>query len=149
VEGLGVREGLESWRTNFQLWCKDASALIEDSQSILAVIYYHAISIYLSGIFDYRFQFNQIVTPTLSQPRIEHHVDMILSKTQVALETTNLGGVLFFFPLRVAGARATCQGEKTMILEMLKEISRRSFVVADAFKTDLEELWQNNELTMK
>jgi hypothetical protein len=55
---------------------------------------------------------------------------------------------LLFFPLRVAGARAACREETSLILEMLKEISRRGFVVANAFTVDLEELWKGKEIKM-
>jgi hypothetical protein len=68
-------------------------------------------------------------------------VDKILSDTKLALNNTNLGGVLYFFPLRVAGARVTSKEEAEGIVTMLKEISKRSFVVAEAFVLDLKALW--------
>ena len=75
---------------------------------------------------------------------IQSHVDGILSTTLEALESTRLAGLLFFFPLRVAGARAVSVEQKANVLGMLKEISRRSFVVADAFVMDLEDNWKLN-----
>jgi len=41
----------------------------------------------------------------------------------------------------VAGARAVKEDDRAAILQMLAEISTRSFVVAEAFKMDLENLW--------
>jgi hypothetical protein len=80
-------------------------------------------------------------SPTLSQAAIDAHVEGILSRTEMSLKTTNIGGILYFFPLRVAGARAISVGQRTLILEMLGQISSRSFVVANAFVSDLKSLW--------
>jgi hypothetical protein len=147
TEGLIFRDALDSWHTNFQKWTLEAeSNSSKKGQSILATLYFHAISIFLSGIFDYRREFDHIVAPILSQNHIQYHVDTILSGAQVALNTTNLGGVLFFFPLRVAGSRVTTKGEAGRIVGMLVEISKRSFVVADAFILDLKALWLRNGL---
>lgn len=62
--------------------------------------------------------------------------------TEISLKTANLAAVLFFFPLRVAGARVSTARETKLICEMLGEISMRGFVVADAFITDLNSLWR-------
>jgi hypothetical protein len=143
AEGLITRSALDNWFVNLKEWSIDTAKPEHSLQSTLATIYFHAISIYLSGIFDYRCQFIDIITPTISQAAVQGHVDVILAKTQTALRTSNLGPVLFFFPLRVAGARVTSLPETESILAMLREISRRSFVVADAFTTDLKSLWQH------
>ncbi|KAH1516623.1 hypothetical protein KXX29_008851 [Aspergillus fumigatus] len=110
--------------------------------SILATIYFHSISIYLSGIFDYRAQFNEIPTPTISPAVVQNHVDAILRMAEIALKTTALASVLFFFPLRVAGARVTAAAETESIHAMFRDISARGFVVADAFTADLRSLWR-------
>ncbi|PKX88460.1 uncharacterized protein P174DRAFT_398012 [Aspergillus novofumigatus IBT 16806] len=140
-EGFVVRSALTDWYGNFQKWSADTGTPEHDSHSILATTYFHAISIYLSGIFDYRPQFNEIPSPTIVQAVIQNHVDAILRMTEMALKTTNLAAVLFFFPLRVAGARVNTAGEAKSIGAMLQEISTRGFVVADAFRADLKSLW--------
>ena len=142
VDGRAIRETLNNWNTNFEEWIKADSTPLLTSQSLLAKIYFHAISIYLSGIFDYRPQFNHINAPRLSQGVVQNHVDSIISTGLTTLRTTNLGGILLFFPLRVAGSRITRRQEAETIVQMLNEISKRSFVVADAFIIDLEDLWQ-------
>jgi hypothetical protein len=141
-EGLDIRTRLKDWYTNFLEWSSDYSNP-NDTQSALAAIYYHATSIFLSGIFDYRSQFNHITTPILPLLLIQTHTSAIVSSTREALKSTNLGGVLFFFPLRVAGARTTNAQQKEDILGMLSEISARSFIVADAFTMDLRALWRS------
>ncbi|RYP23413.1 hypothetical protein DL765_001118 [Monosporascus sp. GIB2] len=142
AEGFAVRSALGDWYANFQQWSAGTGTPEDNPQSILATIYFHGISIYLSGIFDYRSQFNEIPTPTISQAVVQNHVDAILGKTETTLKTANLAPVLFFFPLRVAGARVTTIREAESIRVMLQEISARGFVIADAFTADLNSLWR-------
>lgn len=137
-EGLVLRQSINNWYTSF---LHSSFALEGDQWSLLATIYYHAISIFLTGLFDYRRQFDNILYPTLAESIMQAHVYSIISHTQLALSTTNLAGALFVFALRVAGARAVKEDDRAAILQMLAEISTRSFVVAEAFKTDLEDLW--------
>lgn len=127
------------WYSDFQLW---PSTTIPDHQSIVATLYYHAILIYLSGAFEYYHHWDAHTTPRLSFLEARGHVSTILDLCEVGLRTTNLTGILFFFPLRVAGARARSAKDKSRILEMLGEISRRSFVVAGAFVLDLNTWWE-------
>jgi hypothetical protein len=115
------------------------------AQDILSLAYYHASSIFLSGIFDYRPQFMLYQIPSLTEEEIQTHVEGILTNTEIALNKTNLAGILLFFPLRVAGARTKCELQKKDILEMLGEITKRSFVVADAFREDLTGLWAEKD----
>ncbi|CZT12324.1 uncharacterized protein RCO7_09046 [Rhynchosporium graminicola] len=139
-EGLVLRLAINDWHNSFILCSRSVET---DSWSLLAMIYYHAISIYLTGLFDYRPQFNAIPYPTLSRGTMQSHASSIISFTKLALTTTNLAGVLLVFPLRIAGARAVSQGQKREIMWMLNEISTRSFVVAEPFKIDLKNLWES------
>ncbi|KAH8593573.1 hypothetical protein B0O99DRAFT_596081 [Bisporella sp. PMI_857] len=123
--------------------CLDLGNPLIDSQILIARIYYHATSIFLSGIFDYRpcYSSLQVQTPSLSQSEIDVHVDGILGLASLALNSTYLSGVLFFYPLRVAGARVKNDNDKQSLLRMLERITSRNFVVAGAFVADLEKLW--------
>jgi hypothetical protein len=142
AEGFVVRSALADWYVNFQKWSADTGTPEYSPNSVLATIYYRGISIYLSGIFDYRTQFNKIPTPTLSRAVVQNHVDEILRMTAISLKTANLAPVLFFFPLRVAGARVTTARETESIFAMFGEISMRGFVVAGAFMADLKSVWR-------
>jgi hypothetical protein len=145
IEGRALRSSLKRWHSSFQDWLRIIPSAEDDPRSHLAALYYHGISIFLSGIFDHNFQFNNIASPTLPFEKIQEHVNGILSEAIKALETTNLAGILLFFPLRVAGSRVISEKQKSTILTMLNEISRRSFVVADAFVEDLTALWVERE----
>lgn len=115
----------------------------------LALIFYHAVSIYLSGIFDYYqsiyVRFN-IPTPVLSRSDIDQHVELILESVNTALQHTNLSGILFLFPLRVAGARVTKRTDQQRVTDMLKMISSQGFVVSQAFMEDLDTVWETRNL---
>lgn len=115
------------------------------AQNILSLTYYHASSIFLSGIYDYRPDFTLHEVPSLTEDEIQAHVVGILTNADLALRTTTLAGILLFFPLRVAGARTKCDLQKSNILEMFGEITKRSFVVADAFREDLTGLWAEKD----
>lgn len=143
IKGHQIRTALREWFVNFQSWSQKSDVNKDNNHSTLATIYYHAISIYLSGIFDYRSEFRRTDAPTLPQHVIQNHVDAILLHATAALKTRNIGGILFLFPLRVAGARVTTIQETDVILNMLKDISSRGFIVANAFISDLQNLWAN------
>ncbi|KAE9368475.1 hypothetical protein N431DRAFT_512638 [Stipitochalara longipes BDJ] len=141
-EGIELRTALKTWQETLKTWLLLDPARKQDPRSILATIYYHGISIYLSGHFDYRYQFNQIPSPSLPSNDIQVHVQEILERTEEALKTTRLAGILFLFPLRNAGARSRTAVQREKILVMLDGISERSFVVAQAFSEDLKALWE-------
>ncbi len=82
-----------------------------------------------------------MVSASIPPEAIQVHVQNILQTTKLALKTINLAGPVYFFPLRVAGARASSSEQMFSILEMLDRISERSFVVAQAFSEDLRALW--------
>lgn len=117
-----------------------------DLQMTIALIYYPAILIFLSGIFDYHLHWQGICFPQVSPKEVQEHVDDILFRSRASLRHTNLAGILLFFPLRVAGARSTSAEQKLSILAMLADISCRSFIVADTFSEDLKALWSSDKI---
>lgn len=139
--GRDLRKFLHSWWSKLHFW-EEKEPIILNPQIALATIYYHATSIYLSGIFDHRQQLHGYGGPHLPQHVIDLHVNSILAGTGHALENTKLAGTLFFYPLRVAGSRATTLQQRSSIMEMLQVIKDRSFMVAEAFTSDLHNLWE-------
>ncbi|GIJ92138.1 hypothetical protein Asppvi_011114 [Aspergillus pseudoviridinutans] len=81
AEGFVVRSALGDWYAAFQKWSADTGTPAHNPQSVLATIYFHSISIYLSGIFDYRAQFDEIPAPTISRAVVQKHVDAILRRS--------------------------------------------------------------------
>ena len=139
TEGTILRESLRSWKETLTFWF-----LEHDMQITLALIYYSAASIYLSGLFDYftHWKDRGIPTPTISGSEVQDHVRVILSMIAVALRETSLSPLLFLFPLRVVGSRARGSLERQCILDIFETVSRRGFLVASTFTVELEELWK-------
>jgi Fungal specific transcription factor domain len=149
-EGFRLQSALADWKTTALTWSSTLSLKTSDLQMMLAKIYHYAISIYLSGTFDYfpYWDESHIATPTLTSSQIQAYVKAILGMVTLALKQTNLAGILFLFPLRVAGARAQSLQHRFEIARMLGDITRRGFVVADAFMMDLTELWERKSVAV-
>lgn len=117
------------------------------SQTLLSSIYFSAISIFLSGIFDYEvLQWDkwQVAVPTLSEDAVQMHLGVVLTLTEAALSKTPLSPLLFLFPLRIAGSRSYERWQRDRVLRLLERISQ-SFAVAKIFKLELGHLWETRD----
>ena len=136
-EGCVLRQTLETWHVR-------AAALNNTSPDMLLATSYHAaVSIYLSGNFDYELQHwthLKIDVPILAAVDVAAHFETIIRCTVAAFKTTDLSPVLFLFPLRVAGARAHQKWQQDAVAELLEKVKMR-FLAADAFLNDLKSLW--------
>ncbi|KAH7380649.1 fungal-specific transcription factor domain-containing protein [Pyrenochaeta sp. MPI-SDFR-AT-0127] len=147
-EGLGLQSALQqwcadatTWEINAQSWAAPSAVQNKvDVESLIGYIYYHATNIYLSGTYDYHPHWTQANAPILSRNRIEFHVSEILRLSEELLRQ-GVAGILLFFPLRVAGARATDDLSRSTILSLLQTIATRGFIVAEPFITELADLW--------
>jgi hypothetical protein len=150
-EGRLLQESLEQWWMSTATWeeslhnhsSSPPTQLWPDAELLIAYVYYHAISIYLSGTFDYHTHWSwpkAPAAPILSRSKIDWHVSEILRVSQELL-AQGVSGVLLFFSLRVAGARADDVGSRNVIMNLLHTTARRGFVVAEAFITELSHLW--------
>ncbi|KAH9877362.1 hypothetical protein IAQ61_002727 [Plenodomus lingam] len=150
LEGFQMRASLQEWWFVASAWenefgdCFSPHSNLKkpDKELLTGYIYYHAISIYLSGTYDYHPHWTPSSAPILSQSTIEWHVAEILATSHTLLDL-GVAGILLFFPLRVAGARATDMQSKTTILDLLQAISDRGYAVAEAIRTDLFEVWSS------
>ncbi|KAH6652938.1 hypothetical protein BKA67DRAFT_568030 [Truncatella angustata] len=153
LEGHRLRRNLLLWNvTNSQMLNNSSvSNKFEDrfpvdSIAVLINAFFSAVSIYLSGIFDYNiYIWNDlgIPTPTLTEEDIQAHVRIILHSTRCGLERTSLSHLLHLFPLRVAGARCTTPWQREEILALLRN-AKSSFSATEAFETELTMLWRMN-----
>ena len=143
-EGLALRETLLQWHAHSSLHLSiegDASTPSEDI--LIAHAYYHALSIYVDGTFSYHAPFTSPPAPTcpiLDRFSIDAHVLCILSTCQQLLDR-RCAGLVLFFPLRVAGARARDSWSQSEIMRLLVLIAQRGFMVAESFIEDLNDLW--------
>ncbi|KAK8113019.1 hypothetical protein PG984_013545 [Apiospora sp. TS-2023a] len=150
AEGFHLREKLELWRA------RNPCPPIQDSpdpckparfdlplESMLSNVFFAAISIYLSGIFDYEilhWKRWRIAVPTITEMEVQRHLGQILSLTSLALQETSLSPLLFLFPLRIAGARCSKEWQMDCVQVLLTRISR-SYAVATVFQRELNNIW--------
>jgi hypothetical protein len=142
-EGLALQDVLLRWRVHYDLYSPESDASTSNEDILIAQAYYHALSIYLDGIFSYHAPFTSPSAPTspiLDRFIIDEHVSCILSTCQRLLDQ-RCAGLVLFFPLRVAGARARDSWSQAEILRLLGLIAQRGFLVAESFVDDLNDLW--------
>lgn len=109
---------------------------------LVAFVFLHATSIYLSGIFDYRLHlFSTTPTTTISRDRVRFHVTSIINGTKIAINETKLCGLLFLYPLRVAAARATDPAEQEQIMDAFGKIGQQGFAIVQVFRQEIREVW--------
>ena len=110
----------------------------------VAWMYYHALSIYLSGVFDYTLS-EVCAIPSLRDDEITVHLEGILKRSDEALQQSQTSRVFLLLPLRIAGNRCN---EWKQCQEVLTRIDalRDQFAVAAAFRTELLQIWSSRSL---
>jgi hypothetical protein len=157
-EGLLLQSELQRWYAETGTWEQASQNHLQwptsqdllDTELLIGYAYFHAISVYLSGTYDYHIHWNgpdAPHAPILQRSQIDLHVSEVLRISQDLL-ALGISGVLLFFPLRVAGARAVDSFSRTTILNLLHTTARRGFIVAEAFTIDLTELWGNQNVLL-
>ncbi|KAF9699569.1 hypothetical protein EKO04_002205 [Ascochyta lentis] len=146
--GLTLQSSLVQWYSDSTFWpSPSAEENVLDAEMSIAYAYYHTISIYLDGIFSYHTPFRCASAPNspiLNRTEIDAHLEQILTTSHELLNQGS-AGILLFFPLRVAGARARDAATQSEILRLLQIIMRRGFAVAQSFVEDLTDLWARQQ----
>ncbi|KAL7939266.1 fungal-specific transcription factor domain-containing protein [Trichoderma chlorosporum] len=146
-DAITLREALGSWNESYAQPASKATANSpegEDASTLLSRIFFAAISIYLSGIFDYEIShWHQLglIPPTLDEQTVQTHTNAILGLSNLALDKTTLSPLLFLFPLRIAGARSRTQWQRDWITKLVSGIGS-GFAVATAIATELSHVWR-------
>ncbi|KAB5566309.1 fungal-specific transcription factor domain-containing protein [Coniochaeta sp. 2T2.1] len=152
TEGFRLRLALDSWVSSptADLHHPDdpsRKTSTSPEEATLSNIFFAAVSIYLSGIFDYEIahwqQRWEMPVPTISEDRVQEHLRSIL--TLVERQHTNLSPLLFLFPLRIAGARSCRLWQRERVMVLLARVGC-SFAVAETFRMELREVWRVRDL---
>ncbi|KAJ5210079.1 Protein of unknown function DUF3468 [Penicillium cf. griseofulvum] len=138
AEGLNVQESIYHWHTTMLLQMGQDGP---SEYSNLALLYYHALLIFLSGNYDYFPYWDNIPAPVLSPAEISEHLSSILYLSGEVLRHSKIPGVMLFFPVTVAGARARKVDQQSKILNLLDLVFSKGFVVASKIRGDLLERW--------
>ena len=110
----------------------------------VAWMYYHALSIYLSGVFDYTLS-EVCAIPSLRDDEITVHLDGILKRSDEALQQSQTSRVFLLLPLRIAGNRCSSWRQCQEVLNRI-DVLRDRFAVASAFRTELLHIWSSRSL---
>lgn len=141
-EGRNLRYQLEIWYIGHAK-CMDPQTPL----SLLCSIYYVTLAISMSAIFNVpHFAYCKLSVPASSAPTLSAQVDKLCMLVRCTLRTTNLAGTLVLWPLRVAGTNSIRIDQAQQVLEMLREIRRRGFSVAQSFEDVLTQQWKRRSL---
>jgi hypothetical protein len=110
----------------------------------VAWMYYHALSIYLSGIFDHTLS-ELCTTLSLRAGETTLHLEGILTRSDEALQRSHVSQVFLLLPLRIAGNRCSTPKQCREVLKRLDALQRQ-FAVAAAFRSELLDLWSSRSL---
>ena len=110
----------------------------------VAWMYYHALSIYLSGVFDYTLA-EVCAIPSLRDDEITVHLERILRHSDEALQQNQTSRVFLLLPLRIAGNRCSNWKQCQEVLRRIDAL-RDQFAVAIAFRTELLQIWSSRSL---
>ncbi|CAI6296015.1 unnamed protein product [Periconia digitata] len=150
LEGLSLRQSLEEWSEMAALWSATPHCISDHTETVevdllIGNLYFHAISIYLSGIFDYHAPWTMEgapPAPILTRNEVEQHVAAIFRLSLKMLDV-GVAGILLFFPLRVAGARSWQVHDHDMILSLFRQIRGRGYTTAETLMMELGGLWES------
>ncbi|CAG8342242.1 unnamed protein product [Penicillium salamii] len=136
LEGLCIKEGILNWQEE----CHPETSAV-DSFTQLAAIVHHALLLYHCNNFTYYSCWMTRMIPQLNHSEVDEHVAEILGLSQGLLSDTCIPAVLLLFPLRMAGVHVIESHEQGKVLEILRKIRQKGFVVSDRIEADLQEFW--------
>ncbi|KAJ5971288.1 uncharacterized protein N7479_001206 [Penicillium vulpinum] len=142
ADGLNAQENIYNWHT------KTLLQLVQDGPNEylnLALLYYHALLIFLSGNYDYFPYWDNIPAPVLSSGEVSEHLNTILYLSGEVLRYSKIPGVMLLFPVTVAGARARTVEQQSELLNLLDLVVCRGFVVANKIRDGLLERWAKRD----
>ncbi|KAJ5296487.1 Cupin 2 conserved barrel [Penicillium atrosanguineum] len=142
AEGLMVQENIYNWhaKTLLQLFQDDTNEYLN-----LALLYYHALLIFLSGNYDYFPYWDKLQAPVLSPSEVSDHLVAILDLSADVLLHSKIPGVMLFFPVTVAGSRARSVNQKSKVLNLLDQVFCKGFVVANRVRDGLLIRWAERD----
>ncbi|KAH8903621.1 hypothetical protein BR93DRAFT_884966 [Coniochaeta sp. PMI_546] len=133
--GLQIQHSIRSWYPG------NASHLKRtDCYAQLAFANYHALELFHCKNFTYHSCWENKAVPYLDLNQIDEHVTGILDVSEQVLEASIVPAVTLLFALRMAGANASATNQEAKVMEILGQIHRSGFVVADRIKVDVQEL---------
>ncbi|PYI22404.1 hypothetical protein BO99DRAFT_440566 [Aspergillus violaceofuscus CBS 115571] len=141
--GLAIREALLNWRDEATTSLRRPRPIEPSTQ--LAVVLNHALELYHCMNFTFYPCWSTRTVPRLTQREVDANVAAILHRSGWLLADTDIPAVLLLFPVRMAGAHASGQHARERVLDTIRMIRQKGFVVADRIEVDLHEVWAYEE----
>ena len=144
-QGLELERTLESWHASLISRSSSTASQThpDESQLLLALIYYHTTSMNIISTFSNHLHFAYLAlsVPIHTPSQTQSHVNAVLDLVNRAVQRTTLAGPLLLWPLRAAGSRSVTKEQLGKVVELLREIARKGFVVARSFEESLRRQW--------
>lgn len=136
-EGMKIRQTLLQWHQDYL-----RSSLPETAYTRLALIDFHALTLFLCQTYRYYNCWDGLAIPSLTPTYVEIHVKAIIRLAENIQAAPLVPGVLLLFALRMAGIHAIGHTVMQMVIERLDSIYWEGFVVSERIKFDLQEFWE-------
>ena len=135
-EGVQVHEKIRDWHV-------DASSRLNltDPYAQLTIATFHALELFHCRNFTFYSCWESTVVPCLTPHELDAHVASTLHLSQKVLDASVIPGVTLLFPLRIAGANATCSEQRARIVDILGQIHKTGFIVSERIEADVQEIW--------
>ncbi|KAL6809658.1 hypothetical protein J3E69DRAFT_360499 [Trichoderma sp. SZMC 28015] len=108
----------------------------------LALAKYHAVRLFHCRNFTYYTCWLPGTIPQLDQMEIDGCVVAIIYLCEKILHSSNIPGAILLFPLRMAGAHYKFEWQRNHVRNLLNQIHKSGFVVAERIQIDLVEFWE-------
>lgn len=130
-----------------ECWCilHTGGDAVSDYES-LAEVYYHTLMLFIARNYMYHGFWQVLPHPKLTADQQRQHISRIVTLLKGLCKDLTISGVLFLFPLRVAGSLATDADTKAQIFQLLDTVHRQGFVVAERVRIDLAELYTAQQM---
>ena len=120
----------------------------DDAQLLLALLYYHALSLNIPSMFKQHphYAYIEILAPTSTAQEKQSHVSNIIMLSESALKLGTFAAVQLLWPIRAAGTHCVDIATSEHVLEILAHVDRSGFAIAMRYKDDFFRYWRKTGL---
>ena len=120
----------------------------DDAQLLLALLYYHVLSLNIPSMFKQHphYAYIEILTPTSTAREKQSHVSNIIMLSESALKLGTFAAVQLLWPIRAAGTHCADIVMSDKVLEIIAHVDRSGFAIARRYRDDLIKHWSKTGL---
>ena len=145
-EAWCLQDSLHLWYSTATSQCADRSP--PDPQLLLALLYYHALSLNVPWMFKQHphYVYMELLAPTSTAQENQSHVSDIIVLSESALERGTFAAIQLLWPVRAAGTHCVDIAMSNRVLAVLSKVDRSGFAIARRYKDDLFKHWRKTGL---